>query len=281
MTLSIRPFVLKCPSRGWPILNMTANRYRASSSPVDGLTLLFFHCNGARVLFCWFSRLFPSDPCTDKEHWEPVIEYLFSQSGSSRLRICEAWAFDWPTHGDAGILNQELLRNRTEFVCEFQSYSVCVHIINFPPSRVWLGRWCCPILSIELHARTSSCALWTFCWCNHSVRFFASFIRFIDWSLLGYLLLLSFTQILLLSVSSDWFLLSQWWWRPRWLQERKCERACLIWWFSVLLKETTGNPERMLSSTSRTSAHGASGIQEYFHCMSYVAPIGVFESLCQ
>ena len=136
MTLSIRPFVLKCPSQGWPILNMTANHYIASSSPVDGLTLLFLHCNDARVLFCWFSRLFPSDPCTDKEHWEPVIEYLFSQSGSSRLRICEAWAFDWPTHGDAGILNQELLRNRTEFVCEFQSYSVCVHIINFPPSRV-------------------------------------------------------------------------------------------------------------------------------------------------
>ena len=119
MSLWIRPFVLQCPSRRWPKLNMTANHYRASNSPVDGLTLLFFHCNGARVLFCWSSRWLPSDPWKDKEQWEPVIKYLFSQSGSSHLRIREAWAFDWPTHGDAAILNQELLRNQTEIVCEF------------------------------------------------------------------------------------------------------------------------------------------------------------------
>jgi len=170
MSLWIRPFVLKCPSRGWPRLDMTANRYRASNSPGDGLTLLFFHCNGARVLFCSFSRPFRSDPWKDKEQWEPVIEHLFSQSGPSHPRIREAWAFDWPTHGDAAILNQELLRNRTEIVCGFQSYPLYVRVTVLRPSRVRLGRRCCPVLSVELHARTPSSALWTFCWRNDSVR---------------------------------------------------------------------------------------------------------------
>ena len=123
--------------------------------------------------------------------------------------------------------------------------------------------------------------------CGHSAGattafcFFPSFIKFCNWSTLVYSLLLNFTQILLLLVSSDWFLLNQRWWRLKWLQERKWDRVGLVWWFWVLRKEITGNPERMLSSTSRTNAHGAIGIQKYCHCMSYVAPIVVFESLGQ
>lgn len=79
---------------------MTAKCYRTSDiRPGDGLTLLFFHCNSAH-----------------KEQWEPIIEFIFSQSSPSHLRIREAWAFDWPTHGEAGILNQALLRDRTESV---------------------------------------------------------------------------------------------------------------------------------------------------------------------
>ena len=134
MALCIRPFVFKYPSKrrlSWPALNMTAKCYRSSniSSPVDGLTLFFLHCNGARALFRRFSPLDTSNRCIDKEQWEPIIEFLFSQSGSNHLRIREAWAFDSPTHGDSGILNRELLRNRTENICEFESCHIEVFII--------------------------------------------------------------------------------------------------------------------------------------------------------
>ncbi|KXN87805.1 hypothetical protein AN958_08121 [Leucoagaricus sp. SymC.cos] len=82
---------------------MTAKRYRpAGISPVDGLTILFFHCIGAH-----------------KEQWEPVIAYLFSLSKPSGLGHChvrEAWAFDWPTHGEAGVLNKKALEERTDSV---------------------------------------------------------------------------------------------------------------------------------------------------------------------
>lgn len=57
----------------------------------------------------------------DKELWEPVIAYIFHQSQSDSLgqyKIREAWAFDWPTHGDAAVLNQKLLEERTDSVCE-------------------------------------------------------------------------------------------------------------------------------------------------------------------
>ncbi|KAJ3561263.1 hypothetical protein NP233_g10300 [Leucocoprinus birnbaumii] len=82
---------------------MTAKRYRPYGiSPVDGLTLLFFHCIGAH-----------------KEQWEPVIAYLFSQSQPSSLdhfKVREAWAFDWPTHGEAGVLNLASLEQRSDSV---------------------------------------------------------------------------------------------------------------------------------------------------------------------
>jgi hypothetical protein len=41
------------------------------------------------------------DESPDKEQWEPTIESLFSQSSSRHFSIREAWAFDWPTHGEA------------------------------------------------------------------------------------------------------------------------------------------------------------------------------------
>lgn len=53
MALQADPFVFNCPSRRgspWPSLKMTAKRYRALGLPLakDGLTLLLFHCVGAR-----------------------------------------------------------------------------------------------------------------------------------------------------------------------------------------------------------------------------------------
>lgn len=56
----------------------------------------------------------------DKEQWEPVIQRLFQlQETEAELhRIREAWSFDWQSHGDAAVLNYNVLKDRTKCVCE-------------------------------------------------------------------------------------------------------------------------------------------------------------------
>ncbi|KAF5337656.1 hypothetical protein D9758_012998 [Tetrapyrgos nigripes] len=95
-------------------LKMTAKRYTLDGSErnVHGLTLLFAHCIGAH-----------------KEQWEPTIERIFHtqlnrhKNGikkSKYYQIREAWAFDWQNHGDAGVLNRELLKDRPEGVSVYE-----------------------------------------------------------------------------------------------------------------------------------------------------------------
>ncbi|GLB40575.1 putative alpha/beta hydrolase family protein [Lyophyllum shimeji] len=79
-------------------LQCCAKRYTSrTGTPEDGLTLLFAHCVGSH-----------------KEQWEPTIERIFQLQSSKdrRDRIREAWAFDWPSHGDAAVLNEEALKSR-------------------------------------------------------------------------------------------------------------------------------------------------------------------------
>ncbi|KAF7784898.1 hypothetical protein Agabi119p4_1063 [Agaricus bisporus var. burnettii] len=118
MALQVDPFIFDCPSRRsspWPSLKMTANRYRINekSPPKDGLTLMFFHCIGSH-----------------KEVWEPVISHILqSQSDSrslSQYKVREAWAFDWPTHGEAAVINRPLLQERTD----------CVSVYDWVPGIV-------------------------------------------------------------------------------------------------------------------------------------------------
>ncbi|TFK36161.1 Alpha/Beta hydrolase protein [Crucibulum laeve] len=85
---------------------MTAKQYSMSQSNVQGFTLLFAHGLGAH-----------------KEQWEPTIQYLFKGAINSNL-IREAWSFDWPSHGDAAILNQDILNaqeGRTVSICDWGS----------------------------------------------------------------------------------------------------------------------------------------------------------------
>ncbi|KAK7036803.1 hypothetical protein VNI00_011469 [Paramarasmius palmivorus] len=89
-------------------LKVAAKRYIDSKQPnPEGLTLLFAHCIG-----------------THKEHWEPVIEKLYStlntNSKHPRQRIREAWAFDWQNHGDSAIANEEKLESRPEGVSVYE-----------------------------------------------------------------------------------------------------------------------------------------------------------------
>lgn len=85
------------PLHGLPGLKMTAKRYYTSSSDSQGLTLLFAHGIGAH-----------------KEHWEPMLRYLFShQNLQQQSCIREAWCFDWLNHGDAAVINKTALERRS------------------------------------------------------------------------------------------------------------------------------------------------------------------------
>ncbi|KAJ7115440.1 Alpha/beta hydrolase fold-1 [Mycena epipterygia] len=106
MALDIVAFTFDCPPNPTDapgqILKMTAKRYRAAESlaagscPSEGLTLLFAHGIGGH-----------------KEQWEPIISYIFAaQRGKARQhQISEAWALDWQSHGDAGVLNEAILKS--------------------------------------------------------------------------------------------------------------------------------------------------------------------------
>jgi len=108
--LQIKPFVFDSPPRkgiSGAGLKLTAKRYtvRNSADNVDGLTLLFAHCIGSH-----------------KEQWEPTIQRIFhdQQSKDTHLRIREAWSFDWQNHGDAAVLNQDVLKSRPEGVSVYE-----------------------------------------------------------------------------------------------------------------------------------------------------------------
>ncbi|THU89064.1 alpha/beta-hydrolase [Dendrothele bispora CBS 962.96] len=101
-------------------LKMTAKRYTLDDSGenVHGLTLLFAHCIGAH-----------------KEQWEPIIERIFltqSDKDQPHHRIREAWAFDWQNHGDAGVLNRELLEDRPEGVSIYEWASAITAFVRSP-----------------------------------------------------------------------------------------------------------------------------------------------------
>lgn len=82
---------------------ISAKRYWTdSNSDVDddktqgeALTVIFAHANGFH-----------------KEHWEPIIHRLFEQQRAAEqcaLRIQDMWAIDAPNHGDAAVMNEEVL----------------------------------------------------------------------------------------------------------------------------------------------------------------------------
>lgn len=113
-------------------LPITAKRYTFdnSSENADGLTLILAHCVGARMLAVPF-HLFNTLPelvyctCADKEQWEPTLLHLFESQNSlpRHSQIREAWSFDWQNHGDAAILNKDILEQRPTGICPSFSLS--------------------------------------------------------------------------------------------------------------------------------------------------------------
>ncbi|KAJ8593950.1 alpha/beta-hydrolase [Rhizopogon salebrosus TDB-379] len=101
---------------------MTANRYTTSFSDSQGLTLLFAHGVGAH-----------------KEHWEPMIRYLFIHQKLEQPHSCirEAWCFDWLNHGDAAVINRATLERRppgdvpaTEWATAIASFVRSLYIMD-------------------------------------------------------------------------------------------------------------------------------------------------------
>lgn len=96
MTLASQAYVFD-PRPDYP-LRSTAKRYwkpssRAASDPA-ALTLVFAHATGFH-----------------KELFEPLIERLLDLSDApGRAAIREAWAIDAPNHGDAAVLNEQVLQ---------------------------------------------------------------------------------------------------------------------------------------------------------------------------
>lgn len=108
--MDVKPFVFEptpIPKSSNSGLKITAKKYTVgnSSENEQGLTLILTHCIGSH-----------------KEQWEPTIEKMFAVQRHKNLRsqIREAWSFDWQSHGDAGLVNREMLKDRKEGVSVYE-----------------------------------------------------------------------------------------------------------------------------------------------------------------
>lgn len=81
-------------------LRVVAKRYWTEvcmDTPIDeaqreAVTLIFTHATGFH-----------------KEHWEPTIQRLFENQRALPFRIEDMWSIDAPNHGDAAVLNEDVL----------------------------------------------------------------------------------------------------------------------------------------------------------------------------
>jgi hypothetical protein len=88
---------------------ISAKRYTPRQRPIstsDGYVFIFAHGTGFH-----------------KEHWEPVFERLV-EIDNGRGWVKEAWSIDAPNHGDASVLNEELLDSAGEPVSFFEIPSI-------------------------------------------------------------------------------------------------------------------------------------------------------------
>ncbi|KAG6864826.1 hypothetical protein C0991_006918 [Blastosporella zonata] len=104
----------------------TVKRYWKSDSPnlndSSALTLVLTHGTGFH-----------------KEQWEPMIDelYLLLDSTGGYLKIREIWSIDAPNHGDAGVLNENLLVTDND-VCMY-AYTLTELSLNL--SQFFLAAW--------------------------------------------------------------------------------------------------------------------------------------------
>lgn len=97
--MNVETFVFDTPSiKGYASgLKMAAKRYTVPALQArNGFTIIACHGLGQH-----------------KEQWEPILEGLFNMQAhrSSRLRVREAWVFDWQNHGESAVLNRNLIKD--------------------------------------------------------------------------------------------------------------------------------------------------------------------------
>ncbi|TFK65849.1 hypothetical protein BDN72DRAFT_880692 [Pluteus cervinus] len=110
---------LICPPRPEYPFYITAKRYwlqafEAHANDPEALTLIVLHSTSFH-----------------KETWEPALHDLFGfvvKNGRGTVKIREAWAIDCPNHGEAAVLNEEMLM-RPEYANHFScaAYATAVH----------------------------------------------------------------------------------------------------------------------------------------------------------
>ncbi|KIP03129.1 hypothetical protein PHLGIDRAFT_111245 [Phlebiopsis gigantea 11061_1 CR5-6] len=104
------------PRPKYPLL-ITANRYwdpEHTSTDSDALTLIFAHGTGYH-----------------KEHWEPTLDHLYAllaRANNNKVKIREAWSIDCPNHGDAAILNEEVLTWGYLPTFSWEEYARSIHM---------------------------------------------------------------------------------------------------------------------------------------------------------
>ncbi|CAK5279056.1 unnamed protein product [Mycena citricolor] len=108
-TLSSQSYVFD-PRPNYPLL-LTAKRYwdPASRPDPDAATLICGHAAGFH-----------------KEHYEPMVQDMYALPGG-RQRIREVWAVDAPNHGEAAVLNEEMLQWGYEPSFGWQDYGRALH----------------------------------------------------------------------------------------------------------------------------------------------------------
>ncbi|KAG6901619.1 hypothetical protein C0995_009959 [Termitomyces sp. Mi166 len=99
----------------YPLL-ITAKRYWKPDSKYlndpSALTLIFTHGTGFH-----------------KEQWEPTIDELYAllDHEDGRLRVREVWSIDAPNHGDAAVLNENILITGYEPIFPWEEYARAIY----------------------------------------------------------------------------------------------------------------------------------------------------------
>ncbi|KAK0205228.1 Alpha/beta hydrolase fold-1 [Desarmillaria ectypa] len=115
ISLSSQSYIFD-PRPNYPLVS-TIKRYWNPLSPFlednDALTLIFTHGTGFH-----------------KEQWEPTIEDLFSRIEThGGLKVREVWSMDASNHGDAAMLNEEVLQWGYEETFRWEEYSRSIHAL--------------------------------------------------------------------------------------------------------------------------------------------------------
>ncbi|KAG5340402.1 hypothetical protein C0989_001725 [Termitomyces sp. Mn162] len=103
------------PRPNYPLL-ITAKRYwKADSKHLNdpsALTLILTHGTGFH-----------------KEQWEPTIDELYAllDRKDSSTKVREVWSIDAPNHGDAAVLNEDILRIGYEPIFPWEEYARAIY----------------------------------------------------------------------------------------------------------------------------------------------------------